>query len=186
MLTCGKSNTAPPPELKRPLSVPPSRFNSSQQILGSPAEEPLAVMSHRPRKVSSAAGLAGTPNRHAASIVQIRSTVSLITTTFPLRSTEFLPSSGIGDSRRAEQILEPQSSSANPKRRIPNPLAGRHQATCHTVSSRVPSTHFTTATGRSPKVGFSGLPPQMRSTSCWISARGRMGKPEPRVASIRS
>src|SRR5258708_40193093 len=33
------------------------------------------------------------------------------------------------------------------------------QLTCHTVSSTVPSTHFTTAHGRLPNFGRAGLPP---------------------------
>jgi len=43
------------------------------------------------------------------------------------------------------------------------------QPTCQTVSKTVPSTHFTTATGRSPNFGRAGLPPQMRSTSALMS-----------------
>ena len=60
------------------------------------------------------------------------------------------------------------------------------QATCQTLSSTVPSTHLTIATGRSPRLGCCGLPPQMRSTSALISCSGRMGSFEPLTASIRS
>src|ERR1035441_7846641 len=65
-VTCGRSKTAPPPALKRPLSTPSSRLNSSQQFLGSPDFAPVAVMSHRPRKASSPAGLADALTDHAA------------------------------------------------------------------------------------------------------------------------
>ena len=58
--------------------------------------------------------------------------------------------------------------------------------TCQTVSSTVPSTHLTTATGRSPNFGRAGLPPQMRSTSALMSCSGRIGKLESFTASSKS
>jgi hypothetical protein len=42
------------------------------------------------------------------------------------------------------------------------------QLTCQTVSSTVPSTHFTTAQGRSPSFGRAGLP-QIFSISALMS-----------------
>src|SRR5690242_16443371 len=68
MATTDKSKTAPPPELKRPLSMPPSRVSSSQQNLCPPALGPFAVISHRPRYRSGSPGLAQTPICSAAKI----------------------------------------------------------------------------------------------------------------------
>ena len=63
---------------------------------------------------------------------------------------------------------------------------GLSQETCQTVSRTVPSTHLTTATGRSVLFGRRGFPPQMRSTSSLISRNDRIGSLDPLTASIRS
>lgn len=57
---------------------------------------------------------------------------------------------------------------------------------CQTVSSTVPSTHFTIATGRLPRLARCGFPPQMCSTSSLISPNVRMGSFDPWTASTRS
>ena len=49
---------------------------------------------------------------------------------------------------------------------------GGYYPTRQTVSSTVPSTHFTTATGFSVKRGLCGLPPQIFSISRCISWMG--------------
>jgi hypothetical protein len=50
------------------LSCPSSRFNSSQQFLGSPDGAPIAVISQRPRNASSLAGLADAAAGHTATM----------------------------------------------------------------------------------------------------------------------
>src|ERR1017187_5720887 len=57
---------------------------------------------------------------------------------------------------------------------------------CQIVSSAVPSTHLTIATGRLPRFGRCGFPPQIRSTSSLISRSGRIGSFDPLTAPRRS
>src|SRR5258708_14839768 len=59
------------------------------------------------------------------------------------------------------------------------------QLTCHTVSSTVPSTHFTTAHGRLPNFGRAGLP-QIFSTSALMPWIGRIGSFAPFTESSSS
>ena len=69
--------------------------------------------------------------------------------------------------RRARGQSPPALRSRGPLR--PIGVSAIQLSTFHAVSSTVPSTHLTTATGCSVSRGFCGAPPQIRSTSARIS-----------------